>query len=93
MRKILHTLAVALGSMGPLAIVWVMFMYIFALLAMQFFGGRFKFVKTDAPRRSAPTFPRNGLVYSEGAGIYVALLAFMKVELMEVGMKAGLKCV
>lgn len=39
MRKILHTLAVALGSLGPLTLVWMMFMYIFALLAMQFFGG------------------------------------------------------
>eukprot|EP00961_Rhodomonas_salina_P026821 362365-Rhodomonas_salina.1 len=28
MRQILHTLAIALTSLGPLAIVWIMFMYI-----------------------------------------------------------------
>jgi len=56
MRRILNTLAIALGSLWSLAIVWAMFMYMCALLGMQFFGGGFRYVKADAPRSNFDSF-------------------------------------
>jgi hypothetical protein len=56
MRQILHTLAVALGSMGSLILVWVMFMYIFALLSISVFAGKFRMVKTSSPRSNFDMF-------------------------------------
>ena len=46
MTQILHTLAVAVGSMGSLILVWIMFMYIFALLSITIFASKFRFVRS-----------------------------------------------
>lgn len=56
MRKILATMGIALGSLWPLTIVWVMFMYIFGLFGMQTVGARLKYFKTDTPRSNFDQF-------------------------------------
>lgn len=76
MRQILHTLAIALTSLGPLAIVWIMFMYIFALLSMQFFGGRFHHVKNDFPRSNFDTFQPSKL----GHGAFLVVFQIISTE-------------
>jgi len=76
MRKILNTLAVALGSMGPLCVIWVMFMYIFALLGMQFFGGRFRYFKTDYPRSNFDNF----FPQDDGIGAFVTTFQIISTE-------------
>ncbi len=42
MQGVLRTLVYALASLGPLCILIGLFMYIFALLGMQLFGGNFR---------------------------------------------------
>ncbi|EKX44430.1 hypothetical protein GUITHDRAFT_72189, partial [Guillardia theta CCMP2712] len=56
MRRIMTSLGRAISSLGPVTIFWVMFMYMFALLAMQFFGGNLKYNKTDSPRSNFDSF-------------------------------------
>jgi hypothetical protein len=61
MRRILTCLGKALASLVYNAILLALFMYIFSLLTMQFFGGiqdgsGFRFQKTDAPRQNFDTF-------------------------------------
>uniref|UniRef100_A0A7S4PLT5 Uncharacterized protein n=2 Tax=Guillardia theta TaxID=55529 RepID=A0A7S4PLT5_GUITH len=76
MRKIISSLFRALSSLGPLTIFWVMFMYIFALLAMQFFGGRFHYVKTDVPRSNFDTFAPSAL----GHGAFFIVFQIISTE-------------
>jgi len=76
MRKILNTLAVALGSLWSLAIVWVMFMYMCALLGMQFFGGLFRFTKSDTPRSNFDSFWPSNL----GHGALVIVFQIITTE-------------
>ncbi|EKX46067.1 hypothetical protein GUITHDRAFT_55688, partial [Guillardia theta CCMP2712] len=76
MRRILNTLAVALGSMGPLCVIWVMFMYIFALLGMQLFGGKFRYFKTDFPRSNFDNF----FPQVDGIGGFVTTFQIISTE-------------
>jgi hypothetical protein len=78
MRKTLHTLAVAAGTMGTLLIVWAMIMYISALLGQQWFGRRFKFVKTESPRSNFDSFlPIN---HEPGVGSFLVVFQMISTE-------------
>eukprot|EP00960_Hanusia_phi_P047240 758314-Hanusia_phi.AAC.5 len=76
MRKIISSLFRALSSLGPLTIFWVMFMYIFALLSMQSFGGKFHYVKTDVPRSNFDTFGPSAL----GHGAFFIVFQIISTE-------------
>uniref|UniRef100_A0A7S1E5W3 Ion transport domain-containing protein n=1 Tax=Hemiselmis andersenii TaxID=464988 RepID=A0A7S1E5W3_HEMAN len=76
MRKILNTLGIALGNLKALTIVWGMFMYIFALLCMQFCGGYFKFVKTENPRSNFDSFGPS----STGHGAFLIVFQIISTE-------------
>mmetsp|Transcript_8880 Transcript_8880/g.23167 ORF Transcript_8880/g.23167 Transcript_8880/m.23167 type:complete len:1893 (-) Transcript_8880:370-6048(-) len=76
MRKILNTLGIALGNLKALTIVWGMFMYIFALLCMQFCGGNFKFVKTENPRSNFDSFGPS----STGHGAFLIVFQIISTE-------------
>lgn len=76
MRKILNTLGVAVHSLGPLTIVWIMFMYIFGLLCMQLFGGRFRVLKADFPRSNFDSF----LPSAAGHGAFVVIFQIITTE-------------
>ena len=76
MRKILTTMGIALGSLWPLTIVWVMFMYIFGMLGMQTVGGQFKYFKADTPRSNFDSFWPTEV----GHGAFVVTFQIITVE-------------
>ena len=76
MRKILNTLGIALGNLKALTIVWAMFMYIFALLCMQMFGGKFKTTKTADPRSNFDSFGPSNV----GHGAFLIVFQIITTE-------------
>jgi hypothetical protein len=76
MRSVLRTLRVSVVSLWPLMFVWLLFMYIFGLLGLQFLGGKFRFVKTDAPRSNFDSFFPTQL----GQGAFVTVFQIISTE-------------
>uniref|UniRef100_A0A6T8D018 Ion transport domain-containing protein n=1 Tax=Cryptomonas curvata TaxID=233186 RepID=A0A6T8D018_9CRYP len=76
MQKVLRTLIFALASLGPLCILISLFIYIFALLGMQLFGGKFRFSKTDLPRTNFDSF----FPSRAGHGAFLAIFQILSTE-------------
>eukprot|EP00960_Hanusia_phi_P041825 755164-Hanusia_phi.AAC.7 len=76
MRRIMTSLGRAITSLGPVTIFWVMFMYMFALLAMQTLGGNFKYNKTDSPRSNFDSFVPSEL----GHGAFFIVFQIISTE-------------
>ena len=76
MQRVLRTLIFALASLGPLCILICLFMYIFALLGMQLFGGKFRFSKTDLPRTNFDSF----FPSRAGHGAFLAIFQILSTE-------------
>jgi len=81
MRVILSSLGKALGSLFYCAILLIIFMYIFSLLAMSVFGGiqnfsGLRFTKTDAPRSNFDSF----FPSDRGHGAFVVIFQIISGE-------------
>jgi hypothetical protein len=76
MQRVLQTLIFALVSLGPLCILISLFIYIFALLGMQLFGGKFRFSKTDLPRTNFDSF----FPSRAGHGAFLAIFQILSTE-------------
>ena len=76
MQRNLRTLIFALASLGPLCILISLFIYIFALLGMQLFGGKFRFSKTDLPRTNFDSF----FPSRAGHGAFLAIFQILSTE-------------
>ncbi len=76
MQRVLRTLIFALASLGPLCILISLFIYIFALLGMQLFGGKFRFSKTDLPRTNFDSF----FPSRAGHGAFLAIFQILSTE-------------
>ena len=76
MQRVLRTLVFSVASLGPLCILIALFMYIFALLGMQLFGGKFRFVKTDVPRSNFDSF----FPSRAGHGAFLAIFQILSTE-------------
>eukprot|EP00292_Cryptomonas_paramecium_P002249 CAMPEP_0113729636 /NCGR_PEP_ID=MMETSP0038_2-20120614/42674_1 /TAXON_ID=2898 /ORGANISM="Cryptomonas paramecium" /LENGTH=1415 /DNA_ID=CAMNT_0000661529 /DNA_START=107 /DNA_END=4352 /DNA_ORIENTATION=+ /assembly_acc=CAM_ASM_000170 len=86
MQDILQTLQRSLTSIWPLFVLILLFTYIFALLGMQLFGGKFRFFKTDAPRSNFDSF----LPGSLGHGAVIAVFQLMSLENWDNVMSCGM---
>mmetsp|Transcript_36771 Transcript_36771/g.97582 ORF Transcript_36771/g.97582 Transcript_36771/m.97582 type:complete len:507 (-) Transcript_36771:4193-5713(-) len=76
MQDLLVTLRLSFTSIWPLFILILLFLYVFALLGIQLFGGKFRFFKTDAPRSNFDSFLPGPL----GHGALLAVFQIISLE-------------
>ena len=81
MRKILSTLGTALRALQLVFCLFLLIAYIFALLMMDRFAGKFKFVKTENPRSNFDLFlPSDLNGGSGGQGSFITVFQIVTTE-------------
>jgi len=76
LAALMRTLSISFRSLWPLMIVWLLFMFIFALLGLEFLGSKFRFLKTNGPRSNFDSF----FPSQHGAGAFVTIFQIISTE-------------